>query len=78
MKRLVISVDCQEGPLPWRVLAESTPYPSLSFSSKGQAMEYARRLAKTVNGALKLKDLSGKFTQDRKVGAAASSIRIRL
>jgi hypothetical protein len=68
MKRSIVKVVYQEGLLPWRVQATNNPYPSMSFKSKEQAVLYARKLAKSANGILKIHGLDKKIGEEHSYG----------
>ena len=76
MKKPVIKVLYQDGPLPWRVETNiDHPYPSMSIRSKDQAVSTARQLAKSVHGILKVQGLDGKFTETYTYGPGAQASR---
>jgi hypothetical protein len=68
MKRSVVKVVYQAGPLPWHVQASDNQYPSMSFKSKEKSLHYARQVAKSANGVLKIQDLDGKFNNEHSYG----------
>jgi hypothetical protein len=73
MKRSIVKVLYQEGLLPWRVQATNNPYPSMSFKSKEQAVLYARKLAKSANGILRILSIDKKVGEEHSYGPSPVS-----
>jgi hypothetical protein len=76
MRKPIIKVLFQHGPLPWRVETSiDHPYPNMSIRSKEQAVSTARQLAKSVQGVLKIQGLDGKFSETYTYGPTAQTAR---